>query len=173
MSAEDFAVETKKHTLWERILEVEDMIKHSNHGHLLNTINELRIHIGFNNITISTTGNVKMSSLSLTDVQSSTLTASLLDALGQEVSGQTIAWASTNGQVVSVTPSADTYSAKVSAVAVGTATVTATSGALSASFEFTVASSGPVSLTLTASPPYLTIQPAPTTVVQEVTPVAV
>ena len=99
-----------------------------------------------------------MSSLTINDLQSDILTATLTDGVPSPVLGQTIVWTSsdTAGAVISVTPSADTYSATITAVGVGSATVTASVAGLTASFDYVVATSAPTTLTLTAGTPFLT-----------------
>ena len=156
-AAEEANIESNEEKLsfWGRILEV---LFNFHHEDRCKEVKALRVHTKLLNINITTTGHTKMSSLTINDLQSDILTATLTDGVPSPVLGQTIVWTSsdTAGAVISVTPSADTYSATITAVGVGSATVTASVAGLTASFDYVVATSAPTTLTLTAGTPFLT-----------------
>ncbi len=66
------------------------------------------------------------------------LTAAVFDSIGEPLSGMTVAWASSNTSVVSVT-----QAGAVEAVAVGTATISASVGAVMGTAQVTVVPGGP------------------------------
>ena len=87
--------------------------------------------------------------------QSQTISVTLKDAQGNTLTGRTIAWSSSNGTALTVSPSGT-----LQAVGVGSATVTATSEGKSASVTITVAAApvAPVaSVSVTASSTSLTV----------------
>lgn len=93
--------------------------------------------------------------LDLQDNQNDTLTIAETDSKGQPASDQ-IVWTVDNPSIVSITPSADTMSCALSALAVGTANVTAADANNSAVFdvEAVVVTAGPATtLTITAGTP--------------------
>jgi len=139
---------------------------------------QLQIGIKFLNkpvILIKSKGNITMSSL-ITNLDSVTLTATLLDALGAEVKvdAGSVVWLNSNSAVIKLEPSADTLTATASSVGVGKTTVTATVGAFTGTYEIDVSASAATQLVITASAPFVTPPvavpaPAPVAASTEVT----
>lgn len=89
-------------------------------------------------------------SVTLTDTQQVSYSVAAEDSKGFAVT-DALTWSSDdNGAVVTLTPSADTLSCVVAAVAPGTATLSVTDGTLSASDSIDVTPGGVASLVLTA-----------------------
>jgi hypothetical protein len=93
--------------------------------------------------------------VSLTDIQQVTLSVLAEDTKGQPVS-DTFTWAVDNGDVIALTPSADTMSCLCVAGIPGTANVSVSDGStppLTASESFTVTSSAATQLVVSAGTP--------------------
>ena len=89
--------------------------------------------------------------VTLTDTQQVNLTLAEADSKGQPVTGDAVVWSVDNTSVLTLTPNG--YTCLVEAAAVGTATVTVTDGALTATEAFTVTAGAASALTLTADTP--------------------
>ncbi len=90
---------------------------------------------------VSLTGATAGATINLNLGQTVTLTATPVDAQGDQLTGLSISWSSTNGQVISIQAQPNSQSAVLTAVGGGTAKVTAASGGItSASVNFVVIS---------------------------------
>jgi uncharacterized protein YjdB len=91
---------------------------------------------------------VSPSTASLTPGQYTPLTAVPLDSAGNQLTGQTVTWSSSNTSIATVSSSGI-----VTAVAVGAAVITATSGGISGTAHVTVAAASPAPVaSVTVSP---------------------
>lgn len=99
----------------------------------------------------------KGNTVQLTDLQQVTLTVAEQDSKGQPVTGDSLTWTVDNTAAVTLTPSADTYSCLVVAMADGTATVTVSDNsvtpALTATDVITVVSSAATGLVISEGTP--------------------
>ena len=88
---------------------------------------------------VNVTGAAAGATVTLNLGQTVTLTATPMDAQGDQLANLAISWSSSNGQVISVQPQPNSQSAVVTAVGGGTANVTAASGGVtSARLSFVV-----------------------------------
>ncbi|HEV2445028.1 MAG TPA: Ig-like domain-containing protein, partial [Candidatus Sulfopaludibacter sp.] len=77
---------------------------------------------------VNLTGATAGSTVNLNLGQSVTLTATPVDAQGDQLTDRPVTWSSTNGQAVSIQPQPNSQSAVITAIGGGTANVTAASG---------------------------------------------
>lgn len=99
----------------------------------------------------------KGNTVQLTDMQQVTLSVAEQDSKGQAVTGDSLTWTVDNPQVITLTPSADTYSCVCVAQTDGTATVTVTDDSvtppLTATDVITVVSSAATGLVISEGTP--------------------
>ena len=146
--------------LKEVVEDVEELICDERHSRSKNK--QVRFFIESNNITITIKGNTKMA-FTLTDAQSTTITATVLDAAGAVLTApETLVWSTSNAAAVSITPSADTLSAVATSTGLGDAVITVTLGEITATFDITVVAGVPASITLAASAAFSTPVATPT-----------
>lgn len=100
---------------------------------------------------------MKGSAVQLTDLEQVTLSVGEVDSRGQAVTTDALAWTVDNSAVVTLTPSADTYSCLVVAATDGTANVTVADNSvtppLTATSAITVVSSAATGLVITEGTP--------------------